>query len=151
MLILFLAFTVKSPNILYTHSLVFLSSVYSLIHVGWLTQPPLHCMCLCDLLVMKSNISGPHLVDSLRSVHDFCRLRLPSQSPPLQIICDSTPYWFSPNFSTRDPLFLPIPEIPSVSLFFFPPRTVFKMPLFSKEWPVCEKQKFNLNYLCPKR
>ena len=35
--------------------------------------------------------------------------------------------------------------------FFFSPRTVFKMPLFSKEWPVCKKQKFNLNYLCPKR
>lgn len=49
----------------------------------------------------------------------------------------------------------PLPAHPwntfSVSLFFFPPRTIFKMPLFSREWPVCEKQKFNLNYLCPKR
>ena len=36
-------------------------------------------------------------------------------------------------------------------LSFFFPKDSFKNAIIIQRWPVCEKQKFNLNYLCPKR
>lgn len=94
---------------------------------------------------------GPHLASFLRSVCDYYRVCLLSQNSPLYVIYDPTSSWFFFGFSVSAPF-------PSLSLKYlcspsvlFSPKTVFKVPLYSNKWPVCRKQKYNLNYLFPKR
>lgn len=158
-------FIVKLPNILYSQETNFPSS-YLLPNLCWLASASimplgvLYTEVINGLLTTTSNIFwSPSCQFSQKCVTsvDFASLlKMPlSKSsmtlPPPGFPLASLPSPLSSAHSWNTYLCSP-----SKHLFMFLSfsRTIFKMPLFFKEWPAWkkqkQKQKNNLNYLCLK-